>query len=89
MAKKSSTIHVEGFVWKYIAEYQQLNDITSRNTAIECIMAEYKALKGLNIKPTVQDTIEVVKEEPKATEEPKKENPMFSKLQSMEDDMPD
>lgn len=88
MAKKSSTIHVEGFVWKCIEEYQALNDITSRNTAIECMISEYKALKELSIKSSEIEHIEINKE-PTEIEEPRKENPMYSKLQSMEDDMPD
>ena len=46
MAKKSSTIHIESCFWDLIDNYQKVNDMSSRNTAIECILSEYKALKG-------------------------------------------
>lgn len=44
MAKKSSTINAEEFVWKMIDDYMKENNIASRNTAIECIFSEYKIL---------------------------------------------
>ena len=46
MAKKSSTIHVEDFVWDEIENIQKSQGISSRNTAIEYLVAEYRGLKG-------------------------------------------
>ena len=86
MAKKSSTIHVEDFVWKCFEKYQEENDITSRNTAIECIIAEYKALKSIGSNP-IQNNNNIVKTIDK--EDKKEENMMFAKLKQMEDDMLD
>lgn len=40
----AGTIHVEEFVWEYIDQYRLNNNIEDRNTAIECILSEYKEL---------------------------------------------
>lgn len=83
MAKKSSTIHVENFVWECFEKYQEDNGITSRNTAIECLIAEYKALKGTgNVVRHIEQTKSVEKDKPK-------HNPIADRIKQMEDDMPD
>lgn len=82
MAKKSSTIHVEEFVWKEIENIQQSQDITSRNTAIEYLVAEYRGLKMQSGKSDI--VVTEVKEEAK-----KQVDPLIDKLQQQEDDMPE
>lgn len=44
--KIAGTIYVEEFVWKYIEEYRLNHNIKNRDTAIECILSEYKELTG-------------------------------------------
>ena len=82
MAKKSSTIHIESCFWDLIDNYQKVNNMSSRNTAIECILSEYKALKG---------TKEIIKDNTHTTTENKtsKEDPMVAKLKQIQDDMAD
>ena len=82
MAKKSSTIHIENCFWDLIDNYQKANNMSSRNTAIECILSEYKALK---------ETKEIIKDNTHITTENKtsKEDPMVAKLKQMQDDMAD
>lgn len=86
MAKKSSTIHIENCFWDLIDDYKKTHDMSSRNTAIECILSEYKALKSLkspflseseNSKYEVQTNIQ------------KRNDEMYNKIKQMEDDMPD
>lgn len=87
MAKKSSTIHIENCFWDLIDEYKNENNMSSRNTAIECILSEYRALKGT--KTISKDDIEVDTNVDTNEEKNKETNPMFQKLKQMEDDMLD
>ena len=82
MAKKSSTIHIENCFWDLIDEYKNENNMSSRNTAIECILSEYKALKG---------TRQILKVDKDITKNEKKQDnsELFKKIKQMEDDMPD
>lgn len=82
MAKKSSTIHIENCFWDLIDEYKNENNMSSRNTAIECILSEYKALKG---------TRQILKVDKDITTNEKKQDhsKIFEKIKQMEDDMPD
>lgn len=86
MAKKSSTIHVEEFVWKEIENIQKNQNITSRNTAIEYLVAEYRGLKKQagKLEPIVDDNKECVEKQVEKTIDP-----LAKKLNIMEDDMPD
>lgn len=79
MAKKSSTIHIEQCFWDLIESYQNENKMSSRNTAIECILSEYKALKGISVRPS-----EIIKDKGKKDEE---KDLMTQRLEQMEDDM--
>ena len=65
MAKKSSTIHVEDFVWDEIENIQKSQGISSRNTAIEYLVAEYRGLKGQSGKSeiTVDDNKKFVEKQ--------------------------
>ena len=81
MAKKSSTIHIENCFWDLIDDYKKDNGMSSRNTAIECILSEYKALKGA--KQVIKDNKNIVEKESS------EDNPMSDKLKQMDDDMPD
>ena len=86
MAKKSSTIHVEEFVWKEIENIQKNQNITSRNTAIEYLVAEYRGLKKQSGK------LEAIVYDNKGSVEKQVEktiDPLAKKLNIMEDDMPD
>lgn len=86
MAKKSSTIHVEEFVWKEIENIQKNQNITSRNTAIEYLVAEYRGLKKQSGK------LEAIVYDNKGSVEKQVEktiDPLAKKLNTMEDDMPD
>ena len=82
MAKKSSTIHVEDFVWDEIENIQKSQVISSRNTAIEYLVAEYRGLKGQSGKSeiTVDDNKKFVE---------KQIDPLTKKLDELEDDMPE
>lgn len=82
MAKKSSTIHVENFVWDEIENIQKNQGISSRNTAIEYLVAEYRGLKMQSGKSDI--VVDEVKEENK-----KQVDPLIDKLQQQEDDMPE
>ena len=86
MAKKSSTIHVEEFVWKEIENTQKNQNITSRNTAIEYLVAEYRGLKKQagKLEPIVDDNKGCVEKQVEKTIDP-----LAKKLNIMEDDMPD
>ena len=86
MAKKSSTIHVEEFVWKEIENIQKNQNITSRNTAIEYLVAEYRGLKKQagKLEPIVDDNKGGVEKQVEKTIDP-----LAKKLNIMEDDMPD
>ena len=82
MAKKSSTIHVEDFVWDEIENIQKSQGISSRNTAIEYLVAEYRGLKGQSGKSeiTVDDNKKFVE---------KQIDPLTKKLDELEDDRPE
>ena len=82
MAKKSSTIHVEDFVWDEIENIPKSQGISSRNTAIEYLVAEYRGLKGQSGKSeiTVDDNKKFVE---------KQIDPLTKKLDELEDDMPE
>ena len=82
MAKKSSTIHVEDFVWDEIENIRKSQGISSRNTAIEYLVAEYRGLKGQSGKSeiTVDDNKKFVE---------KQIDPLTKKLDELEDDMPE
>lgn len=86
LAKKSSTIHVEEFVWKEIENIQKNQNITSRNTAIEYLVAEYRGLKKQagKLEPIVDDNKGCVEKQVEKTIDP-----LAKKLNIMEDDMPD
>nr|DAS56370.1 MAG TPA: hypothetical protein [Bacteriophage sp.] len=86
MAKKSSTIHVEEFVWKEIENIQKNQNITSRNTAIEYLVAEYRGLKKQagKLEHIVDDNKGCVEKQVEKTIDP-----LAKKLNIMEDDMPD
>lgn len=47
MAKKSSTIHIEERLWKYIQDYMKSERIDSRNTAIEHILLEHQMFRAV------------------------------------------
>lgn len=81
MAKKSSTIHIENCFWKLIDDFQYENDMSSRNTAIECILSEYKALKSF-CKPAKLENIEVIDKE-------KDKDLMTNRLDDLENGMGD
>ena len=81
MAKKSSTIHVEEFVWKEIENIQKNQNITSRNTAIEYLGLKKQAGK---LEPIVDDNKGCVEKQVEKTIDP-----LAKKLNIMEDDMPD
>lgn len=85
MSKKSSTIHVEDFVWDEIENIQRSQGISSRNTAIEYLVAEYRGLKRQSGKPViiVDDKGDVEKKVEKQTD------PLTQKLDKLEDDMPE
>lgn len=86
MAKKSSTIHVEEFVWKEVERIQKEQGISSRNTAFEYIIAKFKAYeeKSGRIEPIITNKSEhIVENEVKQVDE------LIVKLQQQEDDMPD
>lgn len=85
MSKKSSTIHVEDFVWDEIENIQRSQGISSRNTAIEYLVAEYRGLKRQSGKPViiVDDKGDVEKKVEKQTD------PLAQKLDKLEDDMPE
>ncbi|WP_286149588.1 MULTISPECIES: hypothetical protein [Bacillota] len=85
MSKKSSTIHVEDFVWDEIENIQRSQGISSRNTAIEYLVAEYRGLKRQSSKPViiVDDKGDVEKKVEKQTD------PLTQKLDKLEDDMPE
>lgn len=86
MAKKSSTIHIENCFWDLIEDYQKSNDMNSRNTAIECILSEYKALKNLSSNSLITKEKNDKQYNELAID---KRDPMDDKLSQMEDDMPD
>lgn len=83
MAKKSSTIHVESFVWDEIDNIQKEQGISSRNTAIEYLVAEYRGLKNQSVKPNT--VITEIKEEVK----PKIKDAFDIALDNLEDGMAD
>lgn len=90
MAKKSSTIHVEEFVWKEIERVQNEYGISSRNTAIEYLIAEYKSLKGQSGKVETVAAPEEVKQEVKVEEvKPNVKDAFDNALDNLEDGMPD
>ncbi|MDY3960153.1 hypothetical protein [Romboutsia timonensis] len=80
MAKKSSTIHVEDFVWDEIENIQKSQGISSRNTAIEYLVAEYRGLKR---QPVKDDIIATDNKEEVEIQTDK----LLKKLNQMEDDM--
>lgn len=84
MAKKSSTIHVEGFVWDEIENIQKSQGISSRNTAIEYLVAEYRGLK----KQTGNTEITNKEDENHKVDENKPSTDLLaSRLKQMENDM--
>ena len=87
MAKKSSTIHIENCFWDLIDSYKKENNMSSRNTAIECILSEYKALK--ENKQIIKDSSNMNIEKNETKKEISKKNPIAAKLKQMEDDMQD
>ena len=82
MAKKSSTIHIENCFWDLIDEYKNENNMSSRNTAIECILSEYKALKGIK-------QVAKVDRDTNVNEDKQKNDEIVEKIMQMENDMPD
>ena len=87
MAKKSSTIHIENCFWDLIDSYKKENNMSSRNTAIECILSEYKALK--ENKQIIKDSSNMNFEKNETKKEIPEKNPIAAKLKQMEDDMQD
>ena len=86
MAKKSSTIHVENFVWDEIENIQKSQGISSRNTAIEHLVAEYRGLKMQSGKSDI-----IITDNKEEVEETVKKEPdvLSQRLQESEDNMPD
>lgn len=80
MAKRSSTIHIEECFWELIDNYQLKHKISSRNTAIECLLSEYRAFKEISFKQVEENTLT----ESTNSEE---KNIMLEKIRQMEDDM--
>lgn len=90
MAKRPSTIHVENFVWNEIERIQKEQDITSRNTAIEYLVAEYRGLKlQLGKSNIVIDVNENFEKETKIEENSKKKDDFDVALKNLEDGMAD
>lgn len=87
MPKKSSTIHIEESFWDLIDDYQTKYKMSSRNTAIECILSEYRCLKNLTLAPLEQISSDKSAINTEKDENKKEDNPMFEKLQQIEDDM--
>ncbi|MGX4601712.1 hypothetical protein [Faecalimicrobium sp. JNUCC 81] len=81
MAKKSSTIHIEECFWKLIDKYQTDNKITSRNSAIEYILTEYKALQGIKLSSEFELETNL--------QEDNVNDPMIERLKQIESDMMD
>lgn len=86
MSKKSSTIHVEDFVWDEIENIQRSQGISSRNTAIEYLVAEYRGLKRQSGKPVI--IVDDNKEDIEKKVE-KQTDLLTQKLDKLEDDMPE
>jgi hypothetical protein len=86
LAKKSSTIHVENFVWDEIENIQKSQGISSRNTAIEYLVAEYRGLKMQSGKSDI-----IITDNKEEVEETVKKEPdvLSQRLQESEDNMPD
>lgn len=66
MAKRNSTIYLEDKFWKMIDTYQNENDFSSRNDAIQLILQEWSILRKIdfnNININVNTTKEVVYKE--------------------------
>lgn len=86
MAKIASTINIEKSFWDIIDNYQIKYDLGSRNTAIECILSEYRALKDISsiIKNTnINQSESIIKDNNK------EEDLLTKRLKQMEDDMQD
>lgn len=82
MAKRNSTIYLEDKFWKMIDTYQNENDFSSRNDAIQLILQEWSILRKIdfnNININVNTTKEIVYKEKiedkvKETEDTKEED---------------
>lgn len=82
MAKRNSTIYLEDKFWKMIDAYQNENDFSSRNDAIQLILQEWSILRKIdfnNININVNTTKEIVYKEKiedkvKETEETKEKD---------------
>lgn len=77
MAKKSSTVYLESKFWDLITDYQNDNNISSRNDALQFMLQEWNILRKVNfnnvntnitlnkndepIEPKVEKPIEEVK----------------------------
>lgn len=49
MAKRSSTIYLEDKFWDMLTDYQNENNLTSRNDALQLILNEWSILKRFDI----------------------------------------
>lgn len=86
--KKSSTIHIEERFWNIIQEYQRINNIDSRNDAIQLILNEYEILKGMNFK--LKEVKKEVKSEVNEVKKEKKEDKkLLNGLKSIKNTMKD
>lgn len=65
MAKKTSSFHLEEDIYKIIEDYQKENNLSSRNSALERIILEYKYLikKDINNSFNSKEKVEKVEEE--------------------------
>lgn len=78
MAKRSSTVYLEDMFWDMISQYQEKNNLSSRNDALAFMLKEWEMFnqgKVANIIeiPSANDVIKLANQVPIATEEIKKD----------------
>lgn len=49
MAKKSSTVYLEGMFWDMITDYQSDKGLSSRNDALQLILQEWSILRKIDL----------------------------------------
>lgn len=83
--KKSSSFYLEEDIFDEIEKYQSDKNISSRNTALERIILEWKNLQEENklLKQCLGNEVYAINKETSATEEKKeikKENPIIKNI---------
>lgn len=78
MAKRSSTVYLEDMFWDMISQYQEKNNLSSRNDALAFMLKEWEMFKQgsvINVVevPNIDNAIRLTNQSSTPTEEVKKD----------------